>query len=164
MGWFVYILRCKNGDLYTGMTSNLERRMCEHQSGKGGRFTKSVRPVELLSHEVFLARQEAVDRERPLKGWSRKKKLALASGSVETLKVIWWEESVMRIGYDRRKDILLVEVSRKPVDHAEEIGPLIVHFSKQNQPVLIEVLDASDFLSAATKVTARAKIEQLVPL
>ncbi len=70
----------------------------------------------------------------------------------------------MRIGYDREKDILLIEVSRKPIDHAEELGPLIVHFSRQGHPVLLEVLDASDFLSAATKVTARAKTEQLVPL
>lgn len=70
----------------------------------------------------------------------------------------------MRIGYDRKKDILLLEVSKKSVDHAEEVGPFIVHFSKQNHPVLIEVLDASDFLSTATKVTARAKGEQLVPL
>ena len=70
----------------------------------------------------------------------------------------------MRMAYDREKDILLIEISRKPVDHAEELGPLIVHFSRQNRPVLLEVLDASDFLSAATKVTARAKTEQLVSL
>jgi len=70
----------------------------------------------------------------------------------------------MRLGYDREKDILLIEVSRKPVDHAEEVGPLIIHFSKQNHPVLIEVLDASDFLSSATKVTARAETEKLVSL
>lgn len=70
----------------------------------------------------------------------------------------------MRMGYDREKDILLIEVSKKPVDHAEEVGPLVVHFSKQNRPVLIEVFDASEFLSTATKITARAKGEQLVPL
>ena len=70
----------------------------------------------------------------------------------------------MRIGYDREKDILLIEVSRKPVDYAEELGPFIIHFSKQGHPVLLEVLDASDFLSAAIKVTARAKTEQIVPL
>ncbi|MBI3333728.1 MAG: DUF2283 domain-containing protein [Candidatus Omnitrophica bacterium] len=70
----------------------------------------------------------------------------------------------MRIGYDRKKDILLLEVSRKPVDHAEEMGQFIIHFSKQNHPVLIEVMDASDFISAATKVTARAKAEELIPL
>lgn len=68
----------------------------------------------------------------------------------------------MRIGYDRDKDILLIEVSRAPIDHAEELGPLIVHFSKQDRPVLLEVQDASDFLSAATKVTARAKADQLI--
>ncbi len=70
----------------------------------------------------------------------------------------------MRIGYDRKKDILLLEGSKKAGDHAEEVGPLIIHFSKQNHPVLIEVLDASEFLSTATKVTARAGKEQLVTL
>lgn len=65
----------------------------------------------------------------------------------------------MRIGYNREKDVLLIEVSRTPVDHAQEAGPLIVHFSKQNHPILIEVLDASDFLSTATQVAARAKKE-----
>lgn len=70
----------------------------------------------------------------------------------------------MRLGYDREKDILLIEVSKKPVDHAEEVGPLVIHFSKQNRPVLIEVFDASDFLSTATKVATRAKREQLVSL
>ena len=70
----------------------------------------------------------------------------------------------MRIGYDRDKDILLIEVSKNAVDHAEEVGPLIIHMSKQGHPVLLEALGASDFLSAATKVTARAKSEQLVPL
>lgn len=70
----------------------------------------------------------------------------------------------MRLGYDREKDILLIEVSRKAVDHAQEIGPLVVHFSKQNQPVLLEVFGASDFLSAATKVAAQARTEQLVSL
>ncbi len=86
MRWFIYILRCGNGDLYTGMTANLERRICEHQSGKGGRFTKSVRPVELLYSEAFHVKRDAVDRERKLKGWSRKKKLALVAGSVEVLR------------------------------------------------------------------------------
>ena len=70
----------------------------------------------------------------------------------------------MRIGYDREKDILLIEVSKKPVDYAEEMGSFIVHFSKKGHPVLLEVLDASDFLSAATRVTAQAKTEHLVPL
>ncbi len=68
----------------------------------------------------------------------------------------------MRIAYDREKDILLVEVSGKPIDHAEELGQLIVHFSKKNHPVLLEVLEASEFLSAATKVAARSKSEHLV--
>ena len=70
----------------------------------------------------------------------------------------------MRIGYDRDKDILLIEVSKQPVDHAEEQDPFIMHFSKRGHPVLLEVLDASEFLSTATKVTARARTEQLVPL
>lgn len=46
--WFVYILNCKNGDLYTGITDNIERRLSEHQSGKGGHFTGSFGANEIV--------------------------------------------------------------------------------------------------------------------
>lgn len=86
MRWYVYILRCGNGDLYTGMTTNLDRRLQEHQSGKGGWFTKTTQPVELLYHEVYDSENQASQREIQLKGWTRRKKLALISGNREALK------------------------------------------------------------------------------
>ena len=86
MPWFIYILRCGNGDLYTGLTTNLERRLHEHQSGKGGWFTKTTQPVKLVYHEIYDSRDEARQRDTQLKGWSRRKKLALIAGDQVALK------------------------------------------------------------------------------
>lgn len=64
----------------------------------------------------------------------------------------------MKISYDREEDILMIETADGVIDHAEESGQFIVHFTKNDKPVLIEVLKASDFMSMATKssMTARA--------
>jgi len=70
----------------------------------------------------------------------------------------------MRISYDREEDILILELSPEPVDFAEEMGPIIVHFSKNSKPVLLEILDASEFIAAATKSTIRARNAQLMEL
>ena len=86
MKWFIYILRCGNGDLYTGITNDLERRLEQHQSGRGGWFTKTTPPVELVYHEVYDSEDETRHREVQLKGWSRRKKLALISGDPVVLK------------------------------------------------------------------------------
>ncbi len=86
MTWCVYLLRCGNGDFYTGMTDNLERRIVQHQSGRGGWFTKTAQPVELAYHEIYDSEDQAKQRERQLKSWSRKKKLALIVGDRGALK------------------------------------------------------------------------------
>lgn len=86
MNWFVYILHCSNGDLYTGLTPDLERRLSQHQSGRGGWFTKTTQPVQLVYHEQFSTKAEAVRREAQLKGWTRRKKLALIAGDLKALK------------------------------------------------------------------------------
>lgn len=65
----------------------------------------------------------------------------------------------MKISYNREQDILLYEVSDEPIDYAEEVGPIIVHFTKQGKPVLMEILDASEFLAVTTKITMRALSE-----
>jgi uncharacterized protein YuzE len=54
----------------------------------------------------------------------------------------------MKIKYDRDADILTMEFSDEGIDHAEEAGPLIIHLTDDNKPVLIEILDASEFLAA----------------
>lgn len=63
----------------------------------------------------------------------------------------------MKASYDRDSDALLIYVARGKVDHAEEMGPFIIHFTKRGKPLLIEILDASDVLSDLAKVTMRSK-------
>ncbi|MFQ6137177.1 MAG: DUF2283 domain-containing protein [Candidatus Hydrothermarchaeales archaeon] len=65
----------------------------------------------------------------------------------------------MKVKYSRGEDILLIEVSDEPIEYAEEVGPIIVHFTKAEKPVLLEILDASEFLAEATKITMKPKIE-----
>ncbi len=84
--WFVYILKCRNDDLYTGITDNLQRRFDEHKSGKGGHFTRSFGAEEILYSEEHMNKSSALKREAQIKGWTRKKKLALIEGDLELLK------------------------------------------------------------------------------
>jgi len=68
----------------------------------------------------------------------------------------------MRIRYNRKEDILTLELSEALIDHAEEAGPIIAHFSAEDQLVLLEILEASDFLSKLTKATMRVEGERAV--
>ena len=72
--WFLYILRCHNGSLYTGVTNNLERRIKMHQEGKAAKYTRTRRPIELVYSESCLGRKEALVRECQIKEYSKKKK------------------------------------------------------------------------------------------
>jgi len=67
----------------------------------------------------------------------------------------------MKINYDRKEDILMIETGPGKIDYAEEMGPLIVHFTKNGRPVLLEILDASDFLTLATKSSIKAQPVEL---
>lgn len=78
--YFAYILKCVDKSLYVGCTSNLERRLQEHNnSKKGAHYTKIRRPVVLKYSEQFETLKEALKREAELKGWKREKKLSLFS-------------------------------------------------------------------------------------
>jgi len=68
----------------------------------------------------------------------------------------------MRIGYDRKVDILMIEISEEKIDYAEEAGPMIIHFTKDNKPVLIEILDASEFLADVTKISMKTTTRSAV--
>jgi uncharacterized protein YuzE len=63
----------------------------------------------------------------------------------------------MKIRYDREEDIVTFDVSSENIDYAEEIGPIIVHFSKQGRPVLLEILDASEFIAETTRIMTKSK-------
>ena len=75
--WFVYILLCEDGSLYTGYSNNVEQRFSDHKNGKGGRYTRSHKPVKLLYQEQFDTQSEALKREGQIKGWDRKKKIRI---------------------------------------------------------------------------------------
>jgi len=82
--WYVYIIECQDGKLYTGITQDLDRRLREH-THKGSHFT-SYNPVKsLLYSEIFPAEEQAKAREDQIKHWSRAKKLALAKGDFNSL-------------------------------------------------------------------------------
>ncbi|MBM3251569.1 MAG: GIY-YIG nuclease family protein [Candidatus Omnitrophica bacterium] len=76
--WYVYIVRCSDGCLYTGITDNLEQRLHEHNSCKrGAKFIKYRRPVKLAYREPIEDKKQAAKREKEIKGWRREKKDAL---------------------------------------------------------------------------------------
>jgi len=79
---YVYLLRCADGSLYCGWTTDLERRLRVHNSGKGAKYTRSRLPVELVYWESFEDRTQALSREWHLKRLSREEKLQLAAGWV----------------------------------------------------------------------------------
>lgn len=61
-----------------------------------------------------------------------------------------------RINYEPEADVLTYEITNQPIDHAKEIGNIIVHFTKNNAPVLVEILEATKFLRKAGKLTSKA--------
>jgi len=76
--WFVYLLRCADGTLYAGVTTDLDRRLAEHNAGPGARYTRARMPVELIHFEPAANRAEACRREAAIKRLPRAAKLALA--------------------------------------------------------------------------------------
>lgn len=76
-GWFVYILRCADGTLYTGITSDLARRCAQHNAGRASRYTRARLPVRLVYREPCVGRGPALRREAAIKALPRRQKLAL---------------------------------------------------------------------------------------
>lgn len=75
--WFVYMLRCSDGSLYTGITNDLDRRTAQHNAGKASRYTRSRLPVAREYQEEQPDRSAALKRELAIKALSRKAKEAL---------------------------------------------------------------------------------------
>ena len=71
---YTYILKCNDGTLYTGWTNNIDKRLKDHNDGKGAKYTKARRPVELVYYEEFESKEEAMKREYAIKQLSRKQK------------------------------------------------------------------------------------------
>jgi len=81
MSFWVYILRCADGSYYLGHTDNLDARVAAHHAGEMDGYTRTRRPVRLIFSEEFPTREEALSRERQIKGWSRARKEALIKGN-----------------------------------------------------------------------------------
>ena len=80
MNWYVYILECNDGTLYTGITTNIERRLNQHNKGIGARYTRGRGPVKLIYTEEQPNRRTASKRELLIKNMSKEQKLILGSG------------------------------------------------------------------------------------
>lgn len=77
---YVYIVECKDGTYYTGWTNNLDKRLKDHNAGKGAKYTRARRPVSLVYHEEFRTKEEAMRREYAMKRMTRNEKNKLISG------------------------------------------------------------------------------------
>lgn len=78
MPYFVYILECDDGSLYTGVTTDVVRRFAEHRAGIGSHFTRAKGAKRIVYTEEQLDRSSAQKREAEIKKWPREKKLSLA--------------------------------------------------------------------------------------
>lgn len=82
MNWTVYIIRCDDGSLYTGVTTGLERRLAEHRAGpRGARYFNGRRPLAVAWHEAGHTRSSACKREAAIKKLTRTEKLRLIAGN-----------------------------------------------------------------------------------
>ncbi len=81
MNWIVYILRCADGTLYTGITNDLDRRLSQHESGRGAKYTKGRGPFQLVYNESCDGRGHASMREIEIKLLDKQQKLRLVSAN-----------------------------------------------------------------------------------
>ena len=77
--FYVYILKCNDGTYYTGHTDNLEKRLAEHEHNTHECYTSTRLPIELVFAQEFASRDEAIDAERKIKKWGKRKKDALVT-------------------------------------------------------------------------------------
>jgi putative endonuclease len=78
MVFYVYIVECSDGTFYTGFTSNVKRRIFQHNNNRyGAKSLRGKRPVKIIYSEKLNSKSIAMRREREIKGWNRKKKLNL---------------------------------------------------------------------------------------
>ena len=77
--WYLYILRCKDNTLYTGITTDVEKRLEAHRSGKGAKYTRGRAPLELVYRETCGSHSDALKREAEIKKLSRQAKELLVN-------------------------------------------------------------------------------------
>lgn len=75
--WKLYILRCRDGSLYTGITTDVEKRLAAHNAGKGAKYTRSRKPVDIVYQEQCDGHSQALRRELEVKALTKEEKLKL---------------------------------------------------------------------------------------
>ena len=85
--YYVYLLRCADGTLYTGFTNDLVRRLAAHNAGRGAKYTRGRRPVELVYWESFSNKSSALRREYAIKQLPRRQRLTLIQSSVPSRQI-----------------------------------------------------------------------------
>ena len=82
--WYVYLVRCNDGSLYTGITKEVTRRCQQHNAGTASKYTRSRRPVKLVYQEVHPSQSSALKREASIKAMPRREKLAMIRQAKKT--------------------------------------------------------------------------------
>lgn len=80
MNWYLYIVECSDKSLYTGITTDIKRRISEHNNKIGAKSIRGKLPVKLVYNELYTSQVDAAARERQIKSWHRKYKLFLING------------------------------------------------------------------------------------
>ena len=89
MSYWLYILRCADGSLYTGITTDVKRRLAQHQSGKGAKYTRGRGPLTLVYQEACADKPAALRREWAVKRLPRAEKLALIQKGGTSCASLW---------------------------------------------------------------------------
>ena len=83
--WHLYILRCKDDSLYTGITTDVEKRLEVHRAGKGAKYTRGRCPLELVYREECGSHSDALKRELEIKALTRQQKLLLIQNCLDKM-------------------------------------------------------------------------------
>ncbi len=168
MGNYIYIVECADGTWYTGWTTDLERRVQTHNSGKGAKYTRSRRPVRLIYSEEFETAVEAQRREYALKRLTRAQKEAIVANQKqgrkkETMNIEQFFENVLtvRLTQDRKgldiidQTLLPGEIRRIRLETKEEIWEAIKKLRVRGAPAIgVSAAYGMAVLSAQTKETS----------
>lgn len=91
--YYTYLVVCRDGSLYTGYTDQLSKRMRQHNCGKGAKYTRSRRPIQLLWWDKFSTKRQAMQREAAVKKWNRQQKLQLLSWEQQSKVEQLWQQA-----------------------------------------------------------------------
>jgi len=133
MAWFVYIARCSDGTLYTGIAKNVAERIAKHNAGEGAKYTRTRRPIRLVYSEPAADRSAAQSREYEIKSLHRSQKEALVAAALQTISMA---EIAARKQASRDEDArALASGEKTQEDLRRENGILsgakiVIHFDK----------------------------------